>query len=407
MKQTEITLNLNGREIILIGTAHVSAESVEEVKAAVEQKAPDCVAVELDEQRLSAMRNPDSWKKLDIISVLKKNQGLVLLANLVLASFQKRMGANVGVKPGDEMRAALDAAESRNIPVALVDRPIQTTLRRAWAKNSLWGKCKLLSAMLASAFSKEEVSGEEIENLKDTSEMDSMMAELSEYLPSVKEVLIDERDFYLASHIWQTKGNRVLAVLGAGHLPGVQKQLALLAEGIVSPNTDEIAALPPKSLGVKIAVWLLPLAIAGLVTAGFVFGGAQLGKNMVWSWILWNGILAACGTILAGGNPLAVLAALVSAPFTSLCPFIGVGFVAGIVQALVTKPAVQDMETLHDDASSIKGFYRNRILRVLLVLILSSIGSSIGTFVAGARFVVGISALFDKIGDAVMGLIAK
>ena len=407
MNQTELSLNFGGREIILIGTAHVSAESVEEVKSAINEKNPDCVAVELDEQRLKSMQDPEAWKKLDIISVLKKKQGLVLLANLVLSSFQKRMGANVGVKPGDEMRAALDSAKKKNIPVALVDRPIQTTLRRAWGRNSLWGKCKLISAMIASAFSKEKISEAEIENLKKSSEMDSMMNEISEYLPKVKEVLIDERDFYLASHIWQAKGNKVLAVLGAGHLPGVQKNLALLAENKLSPDTAAISQMPKKSFAAKLASFIIPILIVALIAAGFVFGGRELGKKMVWSWILWNASLSGLGTILAGGNPVTVLVAAISAPVTSLCPFIGVGFVAGIVQALIIKPQVRDLESLQEDASSVKGFYRNRILRVLLVFIFSTLGSSVGTIVSGAGILAGVSRFFDKIGDFIVGLFTK
>ena len=225
MSRTERRLLIGGREIILIGTAHVSQESIEEVNAVIRSEVPDCVAIELDEQRLRSMEQKDAWRSLDVVKVLKDGQGFMLMANLILAAFQKRMGENVGVNPGDEMRSAISSARELGIRVELVDRPIQTTLRRAWAKNSLWGKCKLLAALLSSAFDTQQVSAEEIENLRNSNEMDSMMNELSAYLPSVKSVLIDERDQYLASHIWQCKGNKVVAVLGAGHLPVVESHL--------------------------------------------------------------------------------------------------------------------------------------------------------------------------------------
>ena len=396
MKQTQTKLNLNGREIILLGTAHVSEESVNEVKEAVSEIKPDCVAVELDEKRCDSIKNPDKYAQLDIIKVLKRHEGFLLLANLVLASFQKRMGNNVGVKPGDEMLAALNAAEAEGIPYALVDRPIQVTLRRAWVKNSFWGKCKLIAALFSSAFSKEEISPDEIEGLKDRSEMDSMMSELSQYLPVVKEVLIDERDKYLASKIWNASGNKILAVLGAGHLPGVQAHLEKIASGAEDSSTDTIEVIPPKKIGAKIIGWVIPVIIVLAIAAGFYFGGRNSGKEMALSWFLWNGILSAIGAAIAAAHPLAILVSLVCAPFTSLCPLVGVGIVSGISQAFICRPKVKDLENLADDAGSLKGFYKNRILRVLLVFFLSSLGSSIGTFVGGADIVAKLAEIFSK-----------
>ena len=399
MSQTEKVLKFDDREIILIGTAHISQESCNEVKKAVEEKSPDCVAIELDEGRYKSLNNPEDWKNLDIVKVLKANQGFLLLANLVLSGFQRRMGSNVGVKPGDEMRAADNCAKERNIPVAMVDRPIQTTLRRAWAVNSFWGKCKLISALLASAFDKEEVSGEQIENLKNSSEMDSMMKELADYMPVVKKVLIDERDRYLASKIWDCKGKKTLAVLGAGHLPGVEAYLKELAAGKKSSDVSDISEVPPKKVGSKIACWTIAALIVALIAAGFVYGGITKGAQLLGAWVVWNSTLAGLGAILAFGHPLAVLTAIVGAPFTSLCPLVGVGLFTGLVQAAFCKPKVSDMETLQDDLT-LKGFYKNRILRVLLVFFLSSLGSSIGTFAAGANFAVVIAefakGLFKK-----------
>ena len=397
MKQTEYRLNLNGREFILIGTAHISAESVEEVKQAVEAEKPDCVAIELDDERLKTMTEEESWKNLDIVSVLKKNQGFVLMANLILASFQKKMGSNVGVKPGDDMRAAYDKATELGIKTAMVDRPVKVTLRRAWAKNSFIGKMKLLSLMIASIFDTEEVSSDQIENLKNSSEMDNMMSELSSYLPAVKQVLIDERDFYLASHIYSCSGNRVLAVLGAGHIPGVIAHLNAIAEGKESSDTSEIGEVPEKKVSAKIIGWLIPVLIVALIALGFYFGGKKNGWNMMGSWVIWNSVLAGFGALIAAGHPITVLVSAVSAPFTSLCPLVGCGMVAGLVQAIVKKPKVSDLENLHQDTSSVKGFYKNRILRVLLVFVLSSLGSSIGTFVAGASFIKTITEVITRL----------
>ncbi len=386
MSQTQKELTLNGKKITLIGTAHVSAESITEVENTIETLKPDCVAIELDDKRADSIINKDKYKQLDIIKVLKNHEGFLLLANLVLASFQRKMGKNVGVQPGDEMLAAINVANKLNIPTVMADRPIQITLKRAWAKNSFWGKCKLLSALLASAFSKEEYTAEEIEDIKNKNEMDSMMNELSDYLPVVKEVLIDERNEYLATKIWDSEGKNVVAVLGAGHLDGVEDYLKKLAANEETRPLEELNVLPKKGIGGKIAGWIIPAAIIGLIIAGFIYGGSKLGKDMINSWVLWNGTCAAVLTLLAAGHPLTILVAFISAPITSLCPFIGCGFVTAIVQAIICKPKVKDMETLQDDVN-FKGFYTNRILRVLLVFILSSLGSSVATFISGADII--------------------
>ncbi len=382
MAQTEKRIIFGDREFILVGTAHVSQESVDQVIEAIEREEPDCVAIELDNERLASMKNPDAWTNLDIVKVLKERKGFMLMANLVLSSFQKRMGSSVGVKPGDEMKAAIKAAEDKGIATVMVDRPIQTTLRRAWAMNNFWGKCKLLAVLISSAFEKESVSKEEIENLKNSNEMDSMMKELAEYLPTVKKVLIDERDEYLASHIWDAKGHKVLAVLGAGHLPGVEKHLERLASGEASTNTSEISHIPPPGIGSKIAGWIFPALIVGLILAGFFTGGAVSSLDMLLRWLLWNGSLAALGACLALAHPLAVLTGFVGAPIATLNPLLGVGLFTGLVQATMRKPKVKDMENIQNDISSLKGMYRNRILRVLLVFFLSSMGGVIGNFIA-------------------------
>ncbi len=382
MSQTEKRLTLGDREIILVGTAHISQESVEEAKQVIVSEHPDCVAIELDDQRLASLRNPDSWKQLDIIRVLKDGKGFLMLANLVLSSFQKRMGADVGVKPGDEMKAAIACAEENGIPTAMVDRPIQTTLRRAWAKNSFWGKCKLLGVLISSAFDTEEISAEDIENLKNSNEMDSMMNEMAGYLPAVKEVLIDERDQYLAAGIWNTAGKKVVAILGAGHLPGVERHLNAFAAATESSDVSQISEIPPAGIGSKIAGLIFPVAILALLAAGFLTSGAGTSLNMLIQWLLWNGSLAALGTLLAAGHPLAILTGFVGAPVATINPVVGVGLFTGIVQATVVKPKISDMETLSEDVTSVKGFYKNRILRTLLVFFLSSIGGMIGNFIA-------------------------
>lgn len=384
-------INVNDREIILVGTAHVSIESIAEVENTIRTEMPDCVCVELDEGRYAAMMEKNRWESLDIIKVLKEKKGFLLLANLVLASFQKRMGLNVGVKPGDEMKAAIDIARELNIPTEMVDRPIQVTLKRAWAQNGYTGKSKILASLLAAAFSKEKLEAADIEKLKQKSEMDAMLDEVALNMPEVKEVLIDERDVWLGTKIFQASGKKVLAVIGAGHLNGTEKRIMALEKKEADANLDKIAAIPPKSIVGKILNIAFPVLFAGLLLAPIFISGSkeQLTQNIV-RWLIWNGGLAAVGTLLAFGNILTIVSAFIFAPIATLNPLIGIGMITAIVQATICKPQVRDMMNIADDVATIKGWYTNRIAKVLLVFILSSVGALIGNIVT-------IPALISKL----------
>jgi pheromone shutdown-related protein TraB len=385
MNSNNVRLSLGGKNFYLIGTAHVSRESIDEVSAAIREAKPGMVCGELDEGRYASIIKEDNWERLNVSKVLKEGKGFLLIANLALASFQRRLGNELGVKPGEEMIAALDTAKEMGVPYSLCDREVQLTLRRAWACCSLWSKCKLLATLLSSAFVTEKLSAEEIENLKNSNELEGMMAELANYLPAVKETLIDERDRYLAAKIWssasQTDGT-ILAVVGAGHLKGIQAHLEKFAGGESLPMLDQLESVPPKGLLSKSVKWIIPLLIVGLITAGFLRADFSVFLDMLRYWIMWNGSLAALGCIIALGHPLAILISFAGAPFTSINPFIGVGILSGLVQAAVRKPRVCDAENFSADIASLKGIYRNRISKVLLVFFLSSLGSSIGTFVS-------------------------
>jgi len=398
MDSNNVRLMLNGKHIHLIGTAHVSRESIDEVSAAIREEKPGMVCVELDQGRYAAITRQDNWEQLNVSKVLREGKGFLLIANIVLAGFQRRLGNDLGVKPGEEMITALNTAREMGIAYKLCDREVQITFRRAWTSCSLWSKCKLLATLLSSAFTTEKMSADEIEKLKNNNELDSMMTELANYLPTVKEILIDERDRYLAAMIWSAangmavsladggipgiNNDSILAVVGAGHLRGIQEQLELFAAGVPPPARDQLESIPPRSRFSQAIKWIIPLLIVALITAGFFRADFSVFLEMLRYWVLWNGSLAALGCILALGHPLAILISFAGAPVTSLNPFIGVGILSGLVQALVRKPRVCDAENIAEDVTSLKGAYRNRISRVLLVFFLSSLGSSIGTFVS-------------------------
>jgi pheromone shutdown-related protein TraB len=382
MSQTIHRIELKGRSVILAGTVHISQESAEEVRALIEAEKPGRVCVEIDEGRFKSMSLGNSWESLDISKVLKEGRGFLLMANLALAGFQRRMGSEAGGKPGEEMLAAVRAAEDAGIHYSYCDREIQVTLKRAWSKSGLWNKSKLLASLVDSAFSNEKLTGAEIEKLKEKNELDSMMSELAAFLPSVKEVLIDERDRFLASRIFLTEESLVVAVVGAGHLDGIEAWLRKLDAGEASPDTADIEAPPPPSKAGKIAGWAVPALIVGLIALGFFKSGTEASLGMLLRWVLLNGSLAALGSALCLAHPLTILASFVAAPIATLNPFVGVGLFAGLAEAYIRKPRVSDLETLAADVTSLKGFYTNRVSKILLIFFLSSIGGMIGNFIA-------------------------
>jgi pheromone shutdown-related protein TraB len=382
MEQEAVRISAGGKEIVLVGTAHVSRESVEEVRRIISEEKPDRVCVELDSARHASMTQGNSWQGLDIGKVLREGKGFLLMANLVLASFQRRLGADMGVKPGEEMLAAVRAAEELGVPYSLCDRNIQITLRRAWSRTGLWGKSKMLAAMFSSVFTSEKLSPEDIEKLKEKDVVASMMEELAEYLPVAKEVLIDERDRYLATMIYQAQGTRIVAVVGAGHVPGILSHIRALEGGTETGDLASLEQLPVKGWAAKLLPWIIPAALVAIFALGFVKSGWQMSLDLALKWLLANGGLAALGSLLAFAHPLTIVIAFVGAPIATLNPFVGIGLFTGIAEAFLRKPRVQDFEKLQQDVASFKGFYTNRVTHILLVFLLSSIGGSIGNFIA-------------------------
>lgn len=373
---------VGGREFYLLGTAHVSRDSVDAVERTIDHAEVDHVVVEIDEGRYKSVSQKRDWSQLDIFQIIRRKQAFLLLSNLVLSSFQRRMGENTGVTPGSELIAAVRAAQERDVPYSLGDRSVQATLRRAWAKTGFWGKNKLLASMIAGAFSREKITEEDLARLREQSELETMLEELADYLPSVKAVLIDERDQYLAKSIWDAPGDRVLAVVGAGHVPGIIGWLERLANDGAEIDKKALEVIPPPGPIKKAIPYVVPLVVAGLITWGFFRGGVEGGLQSLYRWIIVNGTLSGLGAIIALAHPITIIASIAAAPITSMNPTIGVGFVSGLLEAFLRKPRVRDFENLNTDITSVRGFYRNRLTRILLVFFFSTIGSAIGTFIA-------------------------
>jgi pheromone shutdown-related protein TraB len=372
-------IEIGGKEILLVGTAHISRESVDLVQEIVEEERPDAVCVELDENRVASLRNPDNWEQLDLREVIREGQVLFLVSRLALAAFQKRMGAYTGVKPGAEMLAAIEGAEEIGARVVLCDRDVKITLLRAWRTTPWWKKAFLATTMFAGLFERSEVSEEELKDLREAHNIGAVLEELGDAMPEVKRVVVDERDIFMAREIRESPGAHIVAVVGAAHKPGIERWIH---EEIDDELIEEITHVPPKSWLSRLLPMLLPLIVIGLFVWGFVAGNYEQVKTAAIAWVLANGVLSALGTIVARGHPLAVATAFLAAPLTSLNPTIGAGVPTALAQVYFASPKVGDIQRVGDDIIETGGWWSNRLTRVLLVFLFSSLGSAIGTFVA-------------------------
>jgi pheromone shutdown-related protein TraB len=370
------SLNFEGKEFILVGTAHVSKESVRLVQTVVEAEKPDTVCVELCQSRYQALQQKDRWQDTDIVKVVKEKKAFLLLSNLLLASFQKRIAKQFDIKPGEEMIAEIKTAEAVGAQIHLADRDIRTTLSRTWRIMGFWSKMKLMFHLMMSLGQLDEIKEEDIEKMKQQDVLETLLSEVGKSLPALKTILIDERDQYLVEKIRTAPGNKVVAIVGAGHIPGIKKYWQ------AEIDTRALEQLPPKSKTVNILKWLIPAVIVGLFGAGFFYGGAKAGTDMIAYWILANGLLAGVGAIIALAHPATILSSILAAPLTSLNPMIAAGWVSGLVEAFSRKPKVKDLESLPDDILSVRGFWKNNVTRILLVVVFTNLGSSLGTFVA-------------------------
>ncbi len=372
-------VDVAGREIWLVGTAHVSRRSVDLVREIIEREKPDAVCIELDEGRYEALSQEKKFAEQDLREVLRNKQLATLLLNLALASYQRRLGLHLGVAPGSELMEAAKVAEENGIPMVLCDRDVRITLRRAWQSISWWQRIRLLAEIVVSVFDSPEVSEDELERIRDQDVVTEVMNELGRMMPDLKRVLIDERDAYLAHEILEADGRRVVAVVGAGHIDGMKKRL----EREELADMDEITSIPSDGWIWKIVGWSIPAVIVGSIVAIAIMQGPEAAGENAMIWFLANAIPSGLGAVIALGHPATVLAAAFSAPFTSLTPLIGAGYVAAFTQLWARPPRVSDFSTIGDDLTNPRRWWQSRLMRIFLVFVLTTLGSLIGTWAGG------------------------
>ena len=380
-------LELDGRRIVLVGTAHVSRSSVELVHRVIEQEKPDCVCVELDPQRAESLSQKTKWEDLDLKQLIRKKQLTTLLVNLLLASYQKKLGNELGVQPGMELQEARVVAEELGIPVTLCDRDVRVTLRRATHATPFFRRLLLMSELILTMFDGPDVTEEQLEELREQDVLTEMMEELGRRHPSLKQVLIDERDSYLAQKIHDSPGQHLVAVVGAGHLKGIERALTEHEQ----VDLEALDVIPPVSPFWKLVGWAVPVLILGAIAyIGWSQGLAEAGDNALF-WVLANSIPAGIGAILAWSHPFTILAACVAAPLASLSPIVGTAYITAFVQTWVSPPKVREFQTVAEDIASVRMWWKNRLLKIFLAYLLPGIGSMIGSVVGGGKI---LSELF-------------
>jgi pheromone shutdown-related protein TraB len=365
----------DGRDVTIIGTAHVSQASVEEVRRVIAQVAPDTVCVELDKNRRDALLDQNRYSRLNLVQKIRERQIPFLLASLVLAAYQKRIGQRLGVTPGAELLAAIRACDDIGAKLVLADRDIQTTLKRTWANISVANKLRLLFSLVAAPLAAADLSQDQIEQLKNRDTISEMLAEVSRMVPGLKEPLIDERDQYLASSVTTAPGKKIVVVVGAGHVAGVLENLGKPVD------RSRLEQLPRSSAAKRYRRWLMPAIVLACLIAGWRLHGIETLVHQLTVWAFSTGIGCALLTATAGAHPLTVVGASLAAPFLTLYPQLGVASVAGLIQTSVRRPTTEHCATILESVATLRGWYRNPATRVLLVYLLSALGAALGALI--------------------------
>ena len=386
--QPHAIVERDGVRYTLLGTAHVSKASVDAVHAAIGSGAYDTIAVELDAPRLASLTDPDALAKLDLVKVLREGKVAMFAANLGLAAYQRRLAEQFGIEPGAELKATAQLARERGLPLHLIDREVGLTFKRASSRLGWWDRAKLGGGILASLFADEQVEEHEIEKLKQGDMLEASFGEFAADSPALYDTVIAERDRYMAARLRESAtadsgAREVLAVIGAGHLQGMAKHLR---DDTAAPGAirAELESVKPKS-----SIPWFTIVLAAFVLGGFAWGfwrgGFDVGADLILYWVLLTGTLGAIGCALAGGHPLSIVVAFVASPITPLHPALASGTLSALAEAWIRKPTYADFMALRDDVQSLRGWYRNRVARVLLNFFLTSMGTAIGVWMGGAK----------------------
>lgn len=401
-----------GNDVIVLGTAHVSAESVEDVRYLYKTIKPGTVAIELCKSRFDSMNDKDRWRKLDLSRVIKEKKLWLLVSSLILSAFQKKIGETTGTKPGEEMMVASELAKKGKSRIVLADREVRTTLSRAWARVSWFRKMWLGSYLLTSLLVSEDIKEEDIEELKQQDVLEDMLSALPPRFSYIKEVIIDERDRYLAEKIRlaalenskeHKKGkSSILAVVGAGHLPGIRKFLNEKQQS----SLQDLDVVPKKSnLGAIISLVAFMATMAGFSWIGFIKGSGTL-ADMAWLWIIGRSAGAGLGALIARAKPLTILVTIVVAPVAYFIGFIGfrLWMLTALMELRERKPRVEDFENIAADTQTFTDFrhalYNNRVIHLIFLIFATGMGLTLGNL---PFIITYLQIIWDMISRQIVG----
>ncbi len=383
MENNIIQINYQDKKITLIPTAHVSQNSADLVEKTINELHPDSICIELDQGRYNSLTDPQKYRQTDIVKIIKDKQVTMMLVNLILANYQRKLALNLNNQSGKEMLVAIQKSKELNCNLVLADRNIKTTFSRIWSKQNFVDKIKLINGIISAIFDDEKLTEEDIAKLQDKDMLNAALNEISQQFPKIKEVLVDERDKYLAHKIKNAPGKNIVAVLGAAHCVNVPNYI----------NQDyditELDQVKEKTFLQKLSGWIIPLLVIIAIALCFKIDG-NIGWDQLKSWILINGTLSAVGVFVAGGHMLSAIVAFIAAPITSLNPLLAAGWFSGLLEAKLSKPTVADFDKLSEDLNSFKGFRKNKVTKILLVVALANLGSTLGTFIAGLDIIKSI-----------------
>lgn len=382
-----IKIDYQGKTITLIPTAHVSKESADLTRETIDAIKPDSICIELDNDRYNSLIDPVNYRNTDISKIIKEKKVFMMLVNVILSNFQKKIAQQLGSKSGQEMLVGIEKAKELNAHLVLADRNVSITFKRIWANLSVADKFKLVTLLLTSVLEDEEITEEDLKSLQQKDMLTAALDEVSKEFPNITEVLVDERDKYLAHKIKNAPGKNIVAILGAAHTINIPKYIPM------DYDIAQYDVVPEKKKSSKIVGWIIPVIIVSLILTSFKLD-TSIGFQQLKSWILINGSLSALGVLICRGNILSMITAFLAAPITSLNPLLAAGWFAGLVEAKILKPTVADFDNLSNDLNTFKGFVTNRVTRILLVVVFANLGSTIGTFVSGLNIV---KAIFNLI----------
>ena len=376
MENNIVRLQYNDKELILVPTAHVSKNSAELVKKVIEDENPDSICIELDADRFHSLKNKKSWEDTNITQVIKDKKAGFLLVNLVLGNYQKKIAKQLGSNSGQEMIEGIKASEERNIPLVLADRSIQTTFSRIWTSLNIWDKANLLSLIISSMFEKEDISEEDLAKLQQEDNLTAALQEITKEFPKISHVLVHERDMYLAHKVKNAPGKKVVAILGAAHIIGMKEEI--YKDYSIKPLEE----IPPKKASSKILGYAIPVILILAIVLTFT-QNTETGIRQIGYWFLWNGSLSALGCIIALAHPLTTLITFLCSPIGALSPVLANGWFGGLAEAYFRKPTVKDFKNISTDLQTMNGIWKNKITKILLIVVLANIGSTIGTLIGG------------------------